>query len=927
MREVIKRYVNLSIRQKIIGSFAFLLSISLITTVFNIYGLEKFHHHFQQFQKESVDTNLMLKVDKNISDLQRYILAYSNTEKGFSSDQLRNIQKQLSKDIAQLIATADAEDDVYRSQLEQLKKTTDSFSERIDSLEKERAFRDVLVNQVLLTSFDRIDIKLDELFLLTEKSGNYVIKKSIWNIHNAVAKAESLSSRYFVKREFKLRRDVEALLSEAVSQLKRLATPLKSEGQFHIAQDIKALEETRTQFTQAVQADRNYLFLVNVVIAGETAELNSVSETLKAAKLEKQSKLVSATEQNIEWLQLVELLISLAGALVAVIIALLMATTLSKSLLSITQTFSRLVSGENVAEIPGMERRDEIGKLAQAANIFRETNVKTQELLAHSERLADDLTQREKALELAVDRAQEANLAKSQFLANMSHELRTPMNAILGMLSLLKNTALNVRQTDYVTKTESAARSLLSLLNDILDISKAEAGKIDLDPIPFSLDTLIADLNTLLSASLGEKSIGLQFVVDENVPRYLRGDPYRLRQILINLGGNAIKFTEQGGVVIAITKELSSDNNLLAFSVKDTGIGIARESQEKIFSSFTQAESSTTRRFGGTGLGLAISQKLVELMGGELKLESELGKGSCFYFSINLPVLTTDEIAELEAKLNADKLAQGTNRLAGLRILLVEDNLTNQQIAAELLEAEGAKITIANHGQEAIDILSANLRENNVTNIDLILMDLQMPIMDGITATKEIRNRLKLVETPIIAMTANAMNSDREACLSVRMNDHVGKPFDINNLVAVIRRYAGLSIDESVINQPVHNHVNNIELDADYIQLNSAIARMGGNKELYKRMLPKFIDNLEKHPAQLKAQVDSGALREASRALHSLKGISATMGAIKISAEAARGEKLLISEISEQEAKEFVDKFNTLVSQQLSKVRSLAEEL
>jgi CheY-like chemotaxis protein len=409
-----------------------------------------------------------------------------------------------------------------------------------------------------------------------------------------------------------------------------------------------------------------------------------------------------------------------------------------------------------------------------------------------------------------------------------------------------------------------------------------------LDPHPFDLKKMLNDLSVILTPSVGSKPVSIVFDVDPQVPSFLVGDAMRIQQVLLNLGSNAIKFTAEGEVHLSIGMvQRSAEAVTLQFSMRDSGIGIAPENQARIFSGFTQAESSTTRRFGGTGLGVAISQRFVQMMGGELELQSVLGEGSRFYFTVTLPVAAAP-VVSADALGHADGL-----RLEGMRLLLVEDNLNNQQIACELLQGEGATVQVANHGQEGVDAIT-----RTPTAFDVVLMDLQMPVMDGLTATRFIRTQLGMTALPIVAMTANAMASDREACLDAGMNDHVGKPFDLNDLVRVLRQQAKWSAAEHTPSE-VAGAVSPIVLDvatAAGVDLNNALHRIGGKQDVYRRMLATFVKDLNAMPAQLRDCALQANTESAKRLLHTLKGLAATLGATPLSVQAARGEKQLVSE-------------------------------
>ena len=484
-------------------------------------------------------------------------------------------------------------------------------------------------------------------------------------------------------------------------------------------------------------------------------------------------------------------------------------------------------------------------------------------------------------LATALERAEGANDAKGQFLANMSHEIRTPMNAVLGVLQLLKTTDLTNRQADYVNKAQGASRTLLGLINDVLDFSKIEAGKMALDLRSFRLEQMLQDLSVVLQAGVNGKPIDLRFEVDPDVPTTMQGDDMRLQQILINLGSNAIKFTSYGEVVLRVrVVERTSDAARLEFSMRDTGLGIAREHQSQIFAGFTQAEASTTRRFGGTGLGLAISSRLVSLMGGELKLNSQLGQGSLFYFEIRLPVDSIDLVTTNSVN-TKESITPKRRRLRNMRILLVEDNEVNQMVASELLSHEGALVTVANNGEMGVQLVTDTL-----PGFDVVLMDIHMPVMDGISATRVIRNELGLIHLPIIAMTANTMAKDREVSLVAGMNDHVSKPFDLDNLVELLLRQTGYvaretsnTSDDVQQIRTANNQEINLANAKNLLDVHSALARLGGNSDVYRNVLTGFMAVMDATPEKLRDGLNRGELSEVVMTLHTFKGLAATAGA------------------------------------------------
>lgn len=419
-----------------------------------------------------------------------------------------------------------------------------------------------------------------------------------------------------------------------------------------------------------------------------------------------------------------------------------------------------------------------------SASLVKDQNAK--DLLVDG--VIEDITEHKKAREGLLHAklaAEAANTAKSMFLANMSHEVRTPMNAVIGMLDLTLETELNEDQKDNLLTAKEAADNLLNLLNDILDISRAEAGKINLERTDFNLWKMVESVIKGLSVLANKKNIQLNFSIQPKVPKFVLGDSTRIRQIIINLVNNAIKFTSEGNVDLKVDASVVSEQEIvLNFSISDTGIGIAQDKQEVIFDIFTQADDSTTRKFGGTGLGLAICKRLVSMMNGRIWIESQEGIGSTFFFTIKVGIgqgvdaSSLPSVASQQASLGQETQAKG---MRILHILLAEDNLLNQKIAIKLLEKKGWLVELAQNGQEAIDKI-------NEKSFDLVLMDVQMPVLDGLKATQMIRqNQDQAVgQVPIIAMTAKAMVEDEQRCLDSGMDGYIAKPIDAAKLYATI---------------------------------------------------------------------------------------------------------------------------------------------
>lgn len=499
-------------------------------------------------------------------------------------------------------------------------------------------------------------------------------------------------------------------------------------------------------------------------------------------------------------------------------------------------------------------------------------------------------------------RAEALAKAKSEFLANMSHEIRTPMNAIIGLSHLALEAGLEGKPGDYIRKINSSAKGLLGILNDVLDFSKVEAGKLQLEGIRFDLAQVLRNLDTLVG--IGARTKGLDFTVRvaPGVPRFLNGDPLRVSQILVNLAGNAVKFTAKGRVNIDISpaptppvEESAVNTVMLCFSVRDTGIGISDTQQAGLFQPFSQADGSTSRQFGGTGLGLVISKGLVDLMGGSIEVESTPNKGTTF--SVTLPLVVADEAPLLEqADLEGTEAdAAGVSQraegsLEGLRVLLVEDNDINQEIATEILERAGGFVALAEDGLKALSTLAGD-----ASRFDLVLMDLQMPVIDGFEATRKIREWASAQELPIIAMTANAFAEDRERCLAVGMQDHLAKPVDPNLLIDTVLRWGRREVEPPESKQaftaapggagsqsPSSTPSQGLPDTLPGVDLADARRRFADNETFLVKMLKKFSHRHDDTAQLLKELGASGEFEEAAFLAHTIKGAAGNLGAHRV---------------------------------------------
>ncbi|WAJ70082.1 response regulator [Catenovulum adriaticum] len=735
----------------------FIVALLVVYSILNyrINEIDNSVHNILNISSSSVS---ILEINKDIVELQRDISVYGQSGNSNIFSKIENNYQSIKQRLVQ-VKQQTKHSELLRL-INSMQILVARYGENLQVLTQRYEIKTTLIDIDLPKLFESAEALIQTLYTQTDSNDTKLVLSNLMTNWYQMNRSARL---FLTKKEYAQRRKVAETHAKIKAQINTIPLSFTQKHQISLEQLVNLTSEHNSTFSKSVQANRNYLTLVNVVMAGDAVEFTTLANQLRQASLDLLQQIKVQGSSNVESAKQI-IKISIVIALVLFIIfAMFFHMHIIQAIKRLTNSFEAFLRGDLSAKISDIHRSDEIGILAGAANQFRT--------------LSENLLEAKKE-------AEQTTKIKSDFLANMSHEIRTPMNGILGMVRLLSATELNTKQKKMLEVVNSSGKSLLVILNDILDLSKIESGKIELESIEFNLEQLCFELEQMFITQA--HSANIQLIIPDKLPSPLtqiEGDETRLKQVLLNLLSNAVKFTIEGYVELNIKIVENYDNAVkIEFSVIDTGMGIAPENITSLFEAFSQADSSITRRFGGTGLGLTISSRLLDAMGSSLKVKSEVNKGTCFYFSLVLP--TSNTPTKVATNLNKPtKLSFNPT----LKVIIIEDNEINQTILAALLnEMNIVDIDLALNGKVGVE----KCRENQY---DLIFMDMQMPVMGGIEATTQIKRLDNYTNTPIIALTANVMENDKKACFDAGMNAFLTKPIEFKALAETMAQFVNVS--------------------------------------------------------------------------------------------------------------------------------------